>query len=955
MGVASSGSAAVTEYLGKPVSSVRLTIEGRDTADPAIGQLVVTPIGQPLSMRQIRDSVVNLFSLGQFEDVRVDASLNAGAVVLRYELVPIHPITQIRFGGRAGEPGIDLGTLRRVLTDRFGATPTVGKTAEMTRVLTEALAQVGYRRASLTPSIQVFHAPEHATVTFTMEPGSRTLVGEVKIIGTPSLPPVQMLRRLGLSSGAPYLSDQLNARIENYTAERRRNGYYEAKITSAVTFSDDDRLANVTLTVTPGPHVRVVFAGDALPSDVRSDLVPVEREGSVDEDLLEDSTARIEENLHALGYRDAKAPHTRVPSGTELIVTFTITRGPQYRVSSLDVTGNAVVPTSEFENALRLRVGQPFGESRLDADATLIEELYRRRGYASARVQPSVEFERTANRVAQVPVRVRFEVFEGARTVVDAVRFDGNQDVAENALRTRLLLQPGAPYVQARLVADRDAILVAYRDLGYENAAVTAIPEFAPDNARVTILYAINEGRRVFINHVLIVGNVRTSDAAVERELQLKQGDPLSLSKLNDSQRRLLGLGLFRRVSIRELQHGDETTRDLLVTVEESPPNTIGYGFGGEGRLLPVAEENGVAVQRLQIAPRSFLEYSRRNLFGKPRSINLFASLSVPLNQTSASGGLPEYRFLGTYREPRLFDTAADGLLNGTVEQQIRSSFTFRRYIATAQVARRLKGGIFLTGAYQIQRTELLTVNVNDVSFPLVRQLFSLQPLRLSAFSASVIRDTRNDQANPNRGQYLSMSGQVDAEAIGSQVGFAKSFFRAQTFHRVPHAGGMVFAANASLGTATQFNNDVPIPEPERFFAGGDTTNRGFALDTLGVRHLPPNPYTDTIDQDGFPIGGDATVIVNGELRVPVRGGLSVVGFVDTGNVFQSVSQVNLGELRSAVGFGVRYQSPFGPLRVDLGFKTHVNQIACALSPGESAQTCFESRPALHISFGQAF
>jgi len=199
------------------------------------------------------------------------------------------------------------------------------------------------------------------------------------------------------------------------------------------------------------------------------------------------------------------------------------------------------------------------------------------------------------------------------------------------------------------------------------------------------------------------------------------------------------------------------------------------------------------------------------------------------------------------------------------------------------------------------------------------------------------------------------MSGQLDAVAIGSQVGFAKSFFRAQTFHLVPHAGGMVFAANASLGMATQFNNEVPIPEPERFFAGGDTTNRGFALDTLGVRHLPPNPYTDTIDQDGFPIGGDATVIVNGELRVPVRGGLSVVGFVDTGNVFQSVSQVNLGELRSAVGFGVRYQSPFGPLRVDLGFKTHVNQIACALSPGESAQTCFESRPALHISFGQAF
>ena len=100
-----------------------------------------------------------------------------------------------------------------------------------------------------------------------------------------------------------------------------------------------------------------------------------------------------------------------------------------------------------------------------------------------ARVQPSVDFERNANRVAQVPVRVRLEVFEGARTVVDEVRFEGNRDVAENDLRTRVSLRPGAPYVQGRLVADRDAILAAYRDLGFENAAVTVVPEFASDNA----------------------------------------------------------------------------------------------------------------------------------------------------------------------------------------------------------------------------------------------------------------------------------------------------------------------------------------------------------------------------------------------------------------------------------------------------------------------------------------
>ena len=451
---------------------------------------------------------------------------------------------------------------------------------------------------------------------------------------------------------------------------------------------------------------------------------------------------------------------------------------------------------------------------------------------------------------------------------------------------------------------------------------------------------------------------MRTDAGTIERELQIKPGDPFSLSSISESQRRLMALGLFRRARIGELRHGNETARDLLVTVEEAAATTIGYGVGGEGRLLPVPQEEagGAAAARFQVLPRAFLEYGRRNLFGKPRSVNVFSSVSVPLNlnQTQTSGRLTEYRLLGTYREPRLFDTATDGLLNATIEQQIRSSFTFRREGITAQAARRLTRGLSMSVAYQIQRNELLAVNVAEPDVPLINRLFSPDPVRLSGFSASIIRDTRDDAVNPGSGQYLTANGQVDAVAIGSQVGFAKSFLRAQTFHTLPRSNGAILAGNAILGMAGEFNTEKPIPEPERFFAGGDTTNRGFALDTLGVRHEPSETQRDTIDKNGFPIGGDATVVLMGELRVPVRGGLSVVGFLDSGNVFQRVSQVDLTELRGAVGFGVRYRSPFGPLRVDLGFKTHVAEFLCPTSD-DPAKRCPESRPALHISFGQAF
>jgi len=949
--------AAVADYIGKPIASVRLIREGRETVDPTLVQVLETRVGEPLSMIEVRESIAHLFSLGLFEDVQVDAALENGRVALRYDLVPIHPITRIRFEGDTHAAGVDTGQLQRALSDRFGVTPPSGRTSEMVRVVTETLAERGYRRARVTSAVQVEHDPERATLTLTLAPGVRTTLGPVQIVGTPTLPREEFLRRLGLTVGAPFERDVLTERIDRYIENRRHNGYYEAKITPTTTFSEDGGTVTITLMVDAGPHVRVVFAGDPLPADVRADLVPVEREGSVDEDLLEDSTTRIEDYLRNLGYRDAKAPHTRTLSGGELTITFTVQRGPQYRVASLEIAGNQAIAADEFQPALRTRDGQPFSDSRLDADASAIESLYRQRGFASAKVRPTAMPETPATPAAPsaavILVAVRIDIVEGVQTFVDAVTFDGATSIPEPELRTKLGLQAGSPYVPGQLALDRDAIVAAYADLGYENATVTPAPDFSADNTRVRLVYVVREGPQIRVDHVLIAGNVRTDASAITRELQIAPGDPLSLSKINDAQRRLLGLGLFRRARIDELRHGDETRRDLLVTVEESPPSTVSYGFGAEGRLLQVAEENGVSSPQLQVAPRTFAQYTRRNLFGKAQSISLFGSVSVPLNQTTASGGLPEYQAIGTYREPRLFDTPTDGLLNLTFEQQIRSSFTYRRELFNAQAARRLTKSVSVTAAYILQRTELLVVNVSsDSDIQLINRLFSPEPLRLSGFTASAIRDTRNDQANPSAGEYLSMTGQVDAVALGSQVGFVKSFFRAQTFHLLPRTHGSVFAANASLGLGSEFNLAAPIPEPERFFAGGDTTNRGFALDTLGVRHQVPDPNRDTIDPNGFPIGGNASLIMNAEVRVPVAGGLSIVGFTDIGQVFQRASQVNIGELRSAVGFGIRYQSPFGPLRIDLGFKTKVYTFVCGT---EGPQLCPETRPAINISFGQAF
>jgi outer membrane protein assembly complex protein YaeT len=946
--------AAVSDYLGKPVAIIRFVVEGRDTSDPSLSDLIATRVGQPLSMADVRESLVHLYSLGRFEDVRVDASLSAAGVVLRFDLSPTHPVSGMRFTWKSAAPGVDDDRLSRAVIERAGASLKVGRAAELALAVKDAMTERGYLNATVTPGVDVSHSPHTTVLVFTIDPGTRTVIGSVSLTGSPGMPGPDLLKQLGLAKGAPYESEGLNARIEKYLSGVRSRGYYEAKVTPTVSLADGDRVANLTVAVDRGPHVRVVFAGDPLPENRHADLVPVEREASVSEDLLEDSTNRIVEYLHAQGYRDAAAPHTRVEADSELIITFNVTRGPAFRVALLDVSGNAALPLSAFESSLRLREGMPYSAVGLDADVTAIEDAYKRSGYVGVKVDSGVEPQAAAPG-APIPVVVRIIVREGVQTLVGTISFAGSQAVDEAALRGLVSLKTGAPFVPAQLAADRDAVLLRYLNLGFENAAVDVKPDVSRDGSRADLLFTVREGPQIRVDHVIIVGNARTRTETIERELQLRAGDPLSREAMFGTQRRLSALGLFRRVNVTAIAHGDELRRDLLVSVEEAAMTTIAYGGGLEGRRTVVQEANGVAGERFQLAPRASVEVARRNLFGRNRSATLSASGSLPFSTSGEPTGpaentVPEYRLAGSYRQPQAFDLKADLFLDVTFEQQIRSSFDFRRRAASAVLARRVSTAVSVSGSYQIQSTEVFNNKVSPQDQLLIDRAFP--KVRLSSFLALVSHDTRNDPADPSSGHFLSADGQLAARVIGSEVGFVKSRFTAQWFRALPPSHRVVFAGSARLGLATGFPRQIvdangnvetvsELDTSSRFYAGGDTTIRGFALDAVGVRHEPPNPSEDTLDQNGFPLGGNAVLILNGELRVPVRGGLQAAGFVDSGNVFARVTTMDLSELRTAAGFGVRYKSPVGPIRLDLGFKLNRR-------PDEQLTAWF-------VSFGQAF
>jgi outer membrane protein assembly factor BamA len=171
----------VDDYLGRPVASVKLTVEGHETTESVLTQVVETAPGQPLSMSQVRSSIAHLFSLGRFEDVRVDATLDNGRVVLRYDLIPIHPVGRIRFAIAAATPGVAVDAMRRAIVDRYGTSPPLARLADMTRLIADTLREQGYLHASVSPRSELEHSPERATLVFSIDPGPRTTIGELRV------------------------------------------------------------------------------------------------------------------------------------------------------------------------------------------------------------------------------------------------------------------------------------------------------------------------------------------------------------------------------------------------------------------------------------------------------------------------------------------------------------------------------------------------------------------------------------------------------------------------------------------------------------------------------------------------------------------------------------------------------------------------------------------------------
>jgi outer membrane translocation and assembly module TamA len=267
---------------------------------------------------------------------------------------------------------------------------------------------------------------------------------------------------------------------------------------------------------------------------------------------------------------------------------------------------------------------------------------------------------------------------------------------------------------------------------------------------------------------------------------------------------------------------------------------------------------------------------------------------------------------------------------------------------------------VTVSGSFSVENNHLFDERFNAQEQLLIDRAFP--QVRFSILGSTVARDKRNDTLDPSSGSLTSIDGQLASRFLGSEVGFVKAYAQGYVFHRLPGSKRLVLAGGARVGLATGFPTQTPvidaegnpvvgpdgkpltvtttnIPASERFYAGGDTTSRGFTRDRLGA----PN----TIDSDGFPHGGMGMLIFNGELRFPVWKWIGAVTFVDVGNVFYRVNDIRLDELRPALGGGLRVRVPaLPPIRLDIGYNPY---------PRTFQNGSRERSYAVYLGIGQAF
>ena len=996
---------ALENYLGKNIAEVKINYEGVAVnvgTDDLRGLLRVRE-GNQYSATDVRRSLLALFDSGRVANARAEAQLtNSGAVVLTFMVTPQLHIGEVAFTGLVPEITEEEVRAKLAELDR-GLKFTEVNLNRGGDLIAETLRERGYYQAGVEPKIAKDATGTVININYNLTPGVPAKISALNITGRSMLPESALRLTYKSKVGATFVRSALNADIQQTLRMHLDKNYFAAQIGPAdISYDSTKNSVVINLPIFSGPSCIIKVEGTEITEKKLRQILPLMREGGVDEAALDDSARRIREHLQEEGFFFAEVTPPPMPdlTGASATLNFTVEPNQRYRVTEIRIDGTKNLSFPDLAPNLQTQTAAffpiPFlttsyirgitSEQALRRDTDFILSQLRDQGYRKARMA-------AINRAVgenNDQLKIIFKIDEGPRSYIGDIAFKGNTLFTTALLREKVRLKDGDAFSISRIKIEANKVLQHYFDAGYATASVIARQsEMNGDQMRV--VYEVSEGPQVFINRVFInkIGmRDRTIEGRVRNYLRFKDGELLKNDDLSKSEQDLYGAGAFRRVQIRTEALGEEGTtgtarRNVFVDVEEGKSRVLVYGGGFQS-------DEGV---------RGIFEISDPNLFGRltTGSIRLRASPRNILGQLS-------------YTDPRPFNYRMPLLFSLLVQQQKRTAFDSTRLTALLQTEKQLSERSLLLFRYNYEdvsvRPPSLKPTTQNSSTTPVDPLINLdrrdRPVRLSRLSASYAFDQRDNPFDATAGHYHTADVSVALRALGGNGQFFRVFSENQLYFKLPGKTATVFAGNFRLGLAGNLGKPIDkilpqlgfrttldeklIPLTERFFSGGSSTLRGYNFELAGPRQcivtelvnandplkaekigkdcslVNNTEIKSTTDQI---IGGNALMIANAELRQPIYRQISLVGFYDAGNIFSTIRQMTFNNISHSFGLGIRVKTPLGPLRLDMGYLASDPFKGTGLrrpSDPNNPHVPFPSNPTFnaprvrfHISFGQAF
>jgi len=966
------------------------------SANDAILPQLTQKAGQPLDPNKVRSDMRRLFASGRYRDISVSGEPTGAGLTLIYAGTPRYYVGRVEIDGIKQDR---IASLLEFATRLDPGTPyTESDIPAALEGIKQTLAENGYYEGTVQVETTKDDAGHQVNATFTVHAGPQARVGNVTVGGKdPGITVEEFRKKAKLDCSRLVLALRKSCRVKvgrETTSNALSNvrSYYQKKdrLEATVslqkqTYDQPIKRLDYEFVDEQGPVVKVVINGVKISKSRMRLLVPVFEEGAVDRDLLNEGAFNIRDYLQQQGYFNAQAEVKFLGKGTPTVtVEYDVTLGDRHKVTAVKIKGNKYFDSGVLGDLLRVRKADAYvrngkySSQLVNADVNSILSLYRANGFSNAKVTSSVkDIDKAPSgqhlKVAQI--QITFEIVEGAQQKFGPIELAGVDPSRKAVVLSLMNAQKGQPFSLITLSGDRDAVLSYYIANGFDHAKVEIAQNVETDDATKTnVTLNVTEGQQVFIDQVLLSGIVHTRPSVVEKQLRVHPGQPLDQAALLDTQRRLYNLALFNEVNAAvQNPTGDAPSKNVLVQLTEAKRWDVTYGFGFEAQTgtpgITTGQTRGTTAAqngKAGVSPRVSLDVSRINLRGTQNSLTLHATYGLLEEIATLSFNNPHF-----LNHPNLTATVSGGYSN----VQNISTFASSALQGDFRVSQKVKKADNLIYDFQFRRVSVDPDSL-EITPNLIPQLS--EPVTVGGPGITYFHDSRDPTPlNANRGQYFSIQEFIASSKFGSDTDFNKVDISQSTYYTfgkrkyvlarnlrvgfensfgpnpnaAPNGSGQIgVPSTACSGTLLQTNPTcIAVPLPERLYAGGATSHRGFGTNDAGPRDLTT----------GYPVGGTGVVVNTFELRLPpptlplVGDSISFVIFHDMGNSFQYVGDMfksiknfhqpnqdtcrnitvpagqtadttvgtcNFNFYAHAVGVGLRYGTPVGPIRVDFSY-----------------------------------